>query len=63
MLGREKSEEVAPRVDALLCPAMPFPAPPCDIPRGSMLSIAYVAMFNFMAMPAGTVPVTLVTQE
>lgn len=39
---------------------MPYPAPPCDIPRGFMISLAYMSIFNLFQMPAGVVPVTLV---
>ena len=42
---------------------MPFPAPPLDIDPCYLLTTAYCAIFNLFGMPAGTVPVTLVTEE
>ena len=60
MMGRVKSEQVGPRFDALLTPASPYPAPPCDVPRGFMISIAFTSICNLFQMPAGVIPVTLV---
>ena len=63
MMGREKSEQVRPKIDALLLPSMPYPAPPRTADPSNFLSIAYCAIFNYFSMPAGTVPVTQVTAE
>lgn len=58
MMGRYKSEQIAPRIDALLTPANPYPAPPVDVPRGFMVTIAFMSICNLFQMPAGVVPVT-----
>ena len=62
MMGRVKSEQVAPRIDALLTPSLPYPPPPHDMPDGFLMAISFHTIFNFFAMPAGVVPVTTVQE-
>ena len=57
-----KSEQVEPRIDALLTPSLPYPPPPCEIPDGFLMSLAFHSIFNVHAMPAGVIPVTTVKE-
>ncbi|CAH8498506.1 unnamed protein product [Heterobilharzia americana] len=50
-------------LDALICPATPYPAPPKDVSSVYVTpSIAYTILYNLLDCPAGTVPVGSVTK-
>jgi fatty acid amide hydrolase len=54
-------------LDAVICPVMPFPAPDIIDDKNEMLlgsaALSYTILFNFMNMPCGVVPITLVKEN
>ena len=44
----------------LICPTMPYPAPPTSMGSGYYLSTAFTSISNLADMPSGSVPVTRV---
>ncbi len=51
-----------PPFDALLCPSMPFPAPPVSLGSATYLTTAYACISNLVGLPSGSVPVTRVAE-
>lgn len=64
MKGRDKGEWLQPPVDALLCPAMPYPPPYIsEYEEAYNVTAAYIGFFNYVGFPAGVIPVTKVQEE
>lgn len=53
---------VAMKLDALICPAFPFPAPPHEYPVKLFLAIFDTVLFNMLDCPAGVLQVTKVSK-
>eukprot|EP00930_Biecheleria_cincta_P073866 TRINITY_DN61134_c0_g1_i1.p1 TRINITY_DN61134_c0_g1~~TRINITY_DN61134_c0_g1_i1.p1 ORF type:complete len:563 (-),score=95.11 TRINITY_DN61134_c0_g1_i1:32-1720(-) len=51
------------RLDAVLCPVFPFPAPPVEEVRKGSNRYIHTRIYNFLDYPAGVVPATTVTAE
>ncbi len=51
------------KLDCLICPVHPCPAPPNELPMKIFGASTYANLYNLLDYPAGSVPVTLVTEE
>ncbi|XP_076440673.1 fatty-acid amide hydrolase 1-like isoform X3 [Babylonia areolata] len=51
------------KLDAVICPVMPHPAVTAGFEEVVFCSIIYTALYNLLNYPAGSVPVTTVTQQ
>lgn len=60
MAGVEKEVKVTDSIHVLICPTMPYPAPPVSLGSATYLSSAYTCISNIAEMPSGNVPVTRV---